>query len=304
MTGMPLPAWAASERRAWLAVPLVHLDSLAGVIVLDRTVAARDLNWEDFELLRTLGRQAASYIAEAQTQAALDEAGSFDEFNRRFAFIMHDIKNLVSQLSLVSRNAERHADNPAFRADMVATLQSSVGKMNDLLARLAQHNTGRADTPAPVDVADLVGEVVAAKRRDHAAIQVDAATTLPVVVTADAARLEQVFVHLIQNAIDASNPTDRIDVSIGRDNECVRVAIIDQGCGMSAAFVRSELFKPFRSTKAGGFGIGAYEARAIVRGLGGRLEVVSREGEGTQFTVVLPLANPAAVATTLQRKVA
>src|SRR3546814_10751878 len=86
-------------------------------------------NWEDFDLLRTVGQQAASYIAEAQSQSALADAEKFEEFNRRFAFIMHDIKNLVSQLSLVARNAERHADKPEFRADMVATLQSSVGKM-------------------------------------------------------------------------------------------------------------------------------------------------------------------------------
>ena len=304
--GLPVPAWAAGERRVWLAVPLVHLDNLAGMIVLERTLAPRDLNWEDFELLRTLGRQAASYIAEAQTQATLDEAGSFDEFNRRFAFIMHDIKNLVSQLSLVSRNAERHADNPAFRADMVATLQSSVGKMNDLLARLAQHNTGRPDTPEPVDIVALVGQVVAAKRREHAAIYPVVATSLPAIVAADPARLEQLFVHLIQNAIDASAPDARIDVSVARDDDCVEIVIADHGCGMSAAFIRSELFKPFRSTKADGFGIGAYEARAIARSLGGRLEVVSREGEGTRFTVVLPVVSQLSAETRalLQRKVA
>ena len=95
-------------------VPLVHLDTMVGFILIERTLAPRMLNWEDFELLRTLGRQAASYIAETSTQMALDEANKFDEFNRRFSFIMHDIKNLVSQLSLVARNAERHAENPAF----------------------------------------------------------------------------------------------------------------------------------------------------------------------------------------------
>ncbi|QXQ08019.1 PEP-CTERM system histidine kinase PrsK [Sphingosinicellaceae bacterium] len=290
--GLAIPVWAANDRRVWLAIPLVHLDSLAGVIVLERTLAARDLNWEDFELLRTLGRQAASYIAEAQTQTALDEAGSFDEFNRRFAFIMHDIKNLVSQLSLVSRNAERHADNPAFRADMVATLQSSVGKMNDLLARLAQHNTGRPDTPEPVDAAELIGQIVSTKRRQHSPIYL-VVDSGPATVAADPARLEQLFIHLIQNAIDASTADARIDIAVkahaghGQAGHVV-VTIADHGHGMSAAFVRGELFKPFRSTKPGGFGIGAYEARSIVRSLGGSLDVLSREGEGTVFTVTVP----------------
>ena len=284
--GMQLPDWAVDDQEVWLAVPLLHLDTLAGFILVSRSVAPRELNWEDFDLLRTLGRQAASYIAEASTQVALDEAGAFDEFNRRFAFIMHDIKNLVSQLSLVSRNAERHADNPAFRADMVATLQSSVGKMNDLLARLAQHNTGRPEAREAVDIGALIGQVVAAKRRAHPAIH-------PVIegdatIDADPTRLEQLFAHLIQNAIDASPTGARIDVTARAAGEGVTVTIADHGCGMSAAFVRAELFKPFRSTKPGGFGIGAYEAREIVRSLGGRLDVVSREGEGTVFTIALP----------------
>jgi len=289
--GLAAPAWAAADRRTWLIVPLMHLDHLAGIIVLDRTVAQRSLNWEDFDLLRTLGRQAASYIAEASTQAALDEAGKFDEFNRRFAFIMHDIKNLVSQLSLVARNAERHADNPAFRADMVGTLQSSVGKMNDLLARLAQHNIGRAEVSAAVDLHTLIGEVVHAKRRQHPALTLTA-TPDAAFVTGDPARLEQLFAHLLQNAIDASADDAPIAVRLSAVGSQARIEIADHGAGMSPAFVRGELFKPFRSTKAGGFGIGAYEAREIARGVGGRLDVISREGEGTTFTALLPLRDP------------
>jgi putative PEP-CTERM system histidine kinase len=289
--GMTLPDWAVSDKLVWLGIPLVHLDALCGFILIERSVAPRDLNWEDFDLLRTLGRQAASYIAEASTQATLDEAGAFEQFNRRFAFIMHDIKNLVSQLSLVSRNAERHADNPAFRADMVATLQSSVGKMNDLLARLAQHNTGRPEVREAVDIGALIAQVVAAKRQAHSSIH-------PVIeggkiyVDADPARLEQLFVHLLQNAIDASLPDARIDVVARLVGGDVQVMIADHGCGMSAAFVRGELFKPFRSTKPDGFGIGAYEAREIARSLDGRLDVVSREAEGTVFTITLPALVP------------
>lgn len=288
---LTLPDWAAADRRSWLIVPLMHLDHLAGFIVLDRTVAQRTLNWEDFDLLRTLGRQAASYIAEASTQAALDEAGKFDEFNRRFAFIMHDIKNLVSQLSLVARNAERHADNPAFRADMVATLQSSVGKMNDMLARLAPRDAGRREVSSVVDLRALLDEVVATKRRQHPALTVHADQS-SALVDGDSGRIEQLFGHLIQNAIDASAADSPIEVELraNADEVCVRIA--DHGVGMSPAFVRGELFKPFRSTKAGGFGIGAYEAREIARSSGGRLDVVSREGEGTMFTARLPLHHP------------
>ena len=282
-----LPDWASGDRRVWLALPLVHIERLAGFILLERTMAPRQLNWEDFDLLRTLGRQAAGYIAEASTQAALDEAGKFEEFNRRFAFIMHDIKNLVSQLSLVARNAERHADNPAFRADMVATLQSSVGKMNDLLARLSQRSARIDSPPSPVDVVPLLAEIIVAKRLAHEPLTLSVSGKQHV-VEADAGRLEQLFAHLVQNAIDASTPDAPIKVKVVRTADAVEVVIADSGCGMSAPFIRQELFAPFRSTKSDGFGIGAYEAREIARGLGGRLDVVSTEGKGTSFTVTLP----------------
>ena len=287
--GLTIPAWAAADRGAWLIVPLLHRDALRGFIVVERTVARRTLNWEDFELLRTLGRQSASYIAEATTQAELDEAGKFDEFNRRFAFIMHDIKNLVSQLSLVARNAERHADNPAFRADMVATLQGSVGKMNDLLARLAQRTPEPSEHGEAVDLGLLLADVVSVKSRQRAALTL-AHDGEQYFITGDPVRMEALFGHLIQNAIDASDADTPVAVTLGRDGICAVVTIADRGCGMSAAFIRTQLFKPFKSTKPGGFGIGAYEAREIARAAGGRLEVASREGDGTVFTIHLPLA--------------
>jgi putative PEP-CTERM system histidine kinase len=292
---IPLPDWVLASPHVWLCVPLVHLDALVGFILLERSLAPRTLNWEDFELLRTLGRQAASYIAESSTQMALDDAAKFDEFNRRFAFIMHDIKNLVSQLSLVARNAERHADNPEFRADMIKTLQSSVGKMNDMLARLSQRPSGRSDPNwQPVALAALLGQVVDIKRSAHPSLTLDVSADESMLgqrVAGDAGQIEQLFLHLVQNAIDASPSDAPIRVVAKCVGKEVIVRIEDQGKGMSARFIRTDLYQPFRSTKPGGFGIGAYEAREIVRVHGGRLEVSSREGEGTVFTVALPIAS-------------
>jgi putative PEP-CTERM system histidine kinase len=289
--GMALPGWAVPATKAWLGVPLIHNERLAGFVVLEQARAARSLNWEDFDLLRTVGRQAASYIAEAATQRALLEAGKFDEFNRRFAFIMHDIKNLVSQLSLVLRNAERHADNPEFQRDMMLTLKDSVGKMNDLLQRLGQHNTAKSDV-AVLDVGALLRMVVAEKSRTYRFLTLGG-DTQPAFVRADGGRLEQVFQHVVQNAIDAA-PQGRVNLSLQSRGESIVVEISDTGTGMSEEFVRDQLFQPFQSTKPGGFGIGAYEAREIVRALGGHLAVRSVEGEGTTFTVILPAAVSAA----------
>lgn len=282
-----IPDWVMEESNAWAIVPLVHFDRLAGLVILSRPLIDRQLDWEDLDLLRLVGRQLASYLAESRSQEALREADQFDEFNRRMAFVMHDIKNLVSQLSLVARNAERHADNPEFRADMIATLQNSVGKMNTLIRRLTGYARSTGGGVATTDAERVVRTVVAEKALRH---PVRFSSGHRVMLMADALQLEQVLSHLIQNAIDASHADSPVYVSMARDGMTGVIDIVDHGSGMSPDFVRSKLFKPFISSKTDGFGIGAYEAKLLVEGMDGRIEVESREGEGSRFSVCLPLA--------------
>ncbi len=273
--------------QAWVIVPLPHQARLAGAIVLARPPVPRALDWEDFDLLKAAGRQLASYLAEERAQEALAEAERFDEFNRRFAFIMHDIKNLVSQLTLVARNAERHADNPAFRADMIATLQDSSSRMNDMLARLSQHHQAHTDAPVATPLAPLARRVAKLRQAQH---PVDIIATGDPLAIADPARLETLLGHLLQNAVEASPVGTPVVIAAGVVNGEARIDVIDKGSGMSPAFVREKLFKPFVSSKPGGFGIGAFEAQKLAADMGGRIEVESTEGHGTRFRVILRAA--------------
>ena len=292
------PQWMLEERRAWIGVPLIHGERLFGLILLAAPDYRRVLDWEDFDLLRTAGRQAASALAEAHGQEALSNAQRFEEFNRRFAFILHDIKNLVSQLSLLSRNAERHADNPEFRADMVATLRGSVGKMNELLARLSPQAQARSQRSEPQQLRRILSDAIAAKRRDHEVKLLGDANIWALV---DAAALEQAIGHLIQNAVEASSPEAPITVCVAPAGREVRITIADHGTGMDGDFVRNRLFQPFASTKPDGFGIGSFEARSLVVAMGGRLVVDSTPGVGSEFSIFLPAADEAAQP---QRKIA
>lgn len=281
-----VPAWVLADRDAWVIVPLVHGETLAGAVLLARPPVDRALDWEDFDLLRVAGRQAASYLEEDRARAALADAERFDEFNRRFAFILHDIKNLVSQQSLVAHNVERHADNPAFRTDMVATLKDSATRMTALLARLSPIEA-RADPPRPVDLAPLLGRIAASRRARHPVVCRSAET---LVVQADPVRLEQVLSHLVQNATEASGEDGAVTIDAALIDGRIAIDVVDHGHGMTPEFVRDLLFRPFVSTKPGGFGIGAYEARQLVAAMNGTLEVTSRVGEGTRFRILLPLA--------------
>tara|TARA_R110000772_G_scaffold14520_7_gene41925 strand:+ start:1655 stop:3751 length:2097 start_codon:yes stop_codon:yes gene_type:complete len=283
-----VPEWMTNDPQTWAAVPLVHFDRLAGIVLLARPRVNRTLDWEDLDMLRVVGRQVASYLAEARSQESLSEAQRFDEFNRRMAFIMHDIKNLVSQLSLLARNAKRHADNPEFQTDMISTLQDSADKMNGLLERLSQHNKAKPEEPKPVKVAALLQSIIEKKRLLHAieSTQIDDLTAM-----ADPTRVDQILGHLIQNAIDASTEGQPILLNARRRDLSVAIEVLDRGVGMSSEFIRSQLFKPFASSKDGGFGIGAFEARSLAIAMNGRLEVESKEGAGSRFTLILPLAS-------------
>src|SRR5439155_13215933 len=192
--------------------------------------------------------------------------------NRRFAFILHDVKNLVSQLSLLTRNAERHADNPDFRADMIATLKGSVGKMNDLLARLAPHSSARVQRIGAEPLRPILTAAIAARRRDR---EVQLLGDGSLCALADANALEQAVGHLVENALDASTGSPVTVRVSGRDGS-VSIAISDKGVGMDGDFIRNRLFQPFVSTKAGGFGIGTFEASSLISAMGGRISVDSR----------------------------
>lgn len=297
LPGEAHPAWLIEDQAAWAMVPLVHYERLVGLVVLARPPAARRLDWEDFDLLRVVGRQLASYLAEQGSQDALGEAQRFDEFNRRIAFVMHDIKNLASQLALLARNAEKHADNPAFRADMLLTLRNSADKLQALLARLGRYGAHGGEAPGPVLLDDMLTRIAARYAAQHEVILIE---RVPCQVLADREALEQALVHLVQNAIEASTDATPVFLDLRIEEPHAVVEIIDSGCGMSPEFIRTRLFKPFHSSKPGGFGIGAFEARELIRAMGGRLDVESREDLGTRFRVLLPLAGAAAVIRSIQ----
>jgi putative PEP-CTERM system histidine kinase len=200
---------------------------------------------------------------------------------------MHDIKNLASQLSLLARNAERHADKPEFRGDMLVTLRNSADKLNALLARLSRYGPGSADRIEEVRLDDVVRSVVAQFEAAHPVLL---AQRTECTALASRETLEQVLAHLVQNAIDASAPDSPVFLNLSSDGLRARIEVVDSGCGMSPDFVRTKLFKPFVSSKPGGFGIGAFEARELVRAMRGRLDVESREGLGSRFLISLPLA--------------
>jgi putative PEP-CTERM system histidine kinase len=255
--------------------------------MLAKPRAAIKWDWEVLDLLKTASTVAASYLALDDAGRELTEARQFEGFNRLSAFVIHDLKNLIAQLTLVLRNAERHHDNPAFVRDAFATLDHVVERMNRLMNQL--RNAGPSVTSEPVDLGRLLRDVKAARACQLPEPDLDGADS-DIVIMANRDRLFSAMEHIVHNAQDAAGKHGSVAIRLDGDSgERVAVEIEDTGSGMSADFIRTRLFRPFDTTKGlTGMGIGAYESREYVRSLGGEVIVSSEPGRGTTFRIVIP----------------
>ena len=281
-----LPDWAKRIADIWLILPLINESELIGFMVLTSPNNEDSLNWEDLDLLKTVGRQVANYLERHEQAEQLAEARQFDAFNKLAAYVMHDLKNLIAQQSLVVKNAEKHKDNPAFVEDAIQTINNSVARMNNLLRKLQRNE------PEGVRVLNLNDVLVEAIKRCQKSTPQPTLRNeyRDVRVKGDWDSLVMVFVHLLHNAQDATQASGFIDVYVNLDANLVQIAIEDNGEGMAPEFVRDRLFRPFDTTKTGkGMGIGVYQAKDYIQALGGNLHVQSTPNEGTTFTISLPI---------------
>jgi putative PEP-CTERM system histidine kinase len=276
--------------KAWLLIPLLFNSEVLGLVLIEKSSLIMSINWEDRDLLKVAGQQAASHLAQYQANQALVQARQFEAFNRLSAYVVHDLKNILAQQSLIVSNAEKHKDNPAFVDDVIGTVRNSVERMTRLMEQM--RSGMRGSRPKPVNLNNMLAEVVA-RSQALAPTPVCELSEELVTVEADREQLATVFAHIIQNAQEATDRNGEISVvsssHANADGHQALIEIRDTGTGMDEEFVRRRLFKPFDSTKGlTGMGVGAFESRELVRSLGGDITVNSQPGIGSVFSIVLP----------------
>jgi putative PEP-CTERM system histidine kinase len=287
---LELPEWLRNMPQAWLVVPLLVHDHMLGFIVLARSPVQSHFNWEDSDLVKTAARQVAVHLAQLEASQALAEAKQFEACNRLTSYVMHDLKNLIAQLSLVVSNAAKHKNNPRFMEDAIVTVDNSVQKMNRLLEHLRSDTMQTTET-GTVELCEMLDDVVQTMSNNTPVPTLDCQAS-GIHVHADRDRCGAIIGHLIRNAQDATPEDGRVIVRLFKRADRAIIEVQDTGTGMDESFIRERLFRPFDSTKGkAGMGIGVYEARDYVHRVGGDLEVISRVGEGTTFRVRLPISD-------------
>ncbi len=281
--GEEWPSFLPARETVWLVLPLVYKDVLFGFLTLGQPPSPRPLDHEDRELLTLVARQAASYLAEDEAARQLSNARQYENFTRRFAYVMHDVKNVAAELSLTLGNAKRHRGNQAFYDDMLETLEFSVQRMNRLIDQLRQERNPRLDR---VPLAPLLRKV--ASRRADRRIVVDEPLT-PVSARVEADALETAIEHLVDNALQAVGPGGRVRLGLEQRDRMAAVVVADDGPGMPPEIlVSASRQRSFTSRKPGGLGLGLDQARNTVERVGGRFDLESSPAHGTTIALCLP----------------
>ncbi|WP_156498031.1 XrtA/PEP-CTERM system histidine kinase PrsK, partial [Oleiphilus sp. HI0043] len=271
----------------WLILPLGVGENLSGLVLLCEPIATIDLNWENYDLLKIVSQQACSYIVQSDSQEKLGTAMQFEAVNKASAFLVHDIKTIIAQLSLLVKNAEKHKSNPAFVDDMIRTTSHTVEKMDHLLQQI--HNPNQNNEEASVELGEILLEIYQSHKKSSPSPSLEALEQ-PIWIHADKEQLRSAIGHIVQNAIDATDKAGEVSIASKQTSEHIFLFIQDSGIGMSEEFIQNQLFKPFESTKGlTGMGIGVYQSREYLRKLGGTISVTSQIEVGTCFTLKIPL---------------
>ena len=287
--GLGLDKLNAEFEDIWLIVPLFNKNNLEGFVILTQPRVARQIDWEDHDLLKTTGMQLANALALTQTSDDLSRARQFEAYNRFSAFLVHDLKNLVAQISLIVKNSEKHKRNPEFVDDSIETLENVVKKIDHILTQLKKGNSPER-AQIKIDLAKVIADVVVqqASNKPQVTTKMDGEEYWAVV---EKEKVTAILGHLVQNAQEATGDNGLVQVELTRMNSNIQIKISDTGVGMDEKFIQQRLFKPFDTTKGNaGMGIGVYEAQQFILQQSGSIEVESKVGQGTCFSILLPEA--------------
>jgi len=287
--GVDLSQWYAEEKNVWLIIPLFRQNEMEAFVVLTQAKVPRRLNWEDHDLLKTVGMQLTNALALNHASDALSRSRQFEAYNRLSAYLVHDLKNLVAQISLIVKNAEKHKHNPEFIDDSIVTLENVVDKIEHILSQLKKGNV-KTDNKTIINLAEIISDVAVQQAGNKPALQLIASRD-SIEIFGEKEKITAILGHLVQNAQEATDDNGSVRLELSKDNQQAIIKVIDDGHGMDNKFIAERLFKPFDTTKGNaGMGIGVYEARDYILKHSGQIAVDSTPGEGTTFTIKLPLA--------------
>ncbi len=270
-----------------IAVPLVRQKDLIGIISLGDRVNAKPFSAQDFDMLTCIADHSTACLLNLRLGQQLVHSRELEAFQTMATFFVHDLKNSASTLNLMLKNLPVHFDDPEFRQDALRGIGKTVERIKSLIGRMSQIRHELKLDVEPVSVAGILESCIALIE-PPAEFTIENTCQPLAPIPADNEQLRKVFTNLILNAIEASETPGMLRISSHEEPTGQTITFQDNGCGMTEKFIREDLFRPFRTTKARGLGIGMFQSRMIIEKHGGRIAVSSRPNEGTTFEIHLP----------------
>jgi putative PEP-CTERM system histidine kinase len=275
-----------------ICAPLCTGDRCLGVAILADRVGGVPYTVEELDLLKCMGDQIAVSILNLRLTEEIMRGKELEAFQAISAFFVHDLKNAASTLSLTLQNLPVHFDDPAFRQDALRGIGETTNRINQLISRVGALRPLEPKL-AEVDLNLLVADALEALKGEPG-ITVVKNLHLEPKLSVDRDQFGSVVTNLLLNARDAIHPGGEVRVETSQSNGWAILSVADNGCGISPAFLRGSLFRPFQTTKKKGLGIGMFQSKMIVEAHRGKIQVDSEPGTGTTIRVMLPLHRQAA----------
>lgn len=294
--------------QAAVCVPMIIQTKLRGIFMIGEKASRGNYSKEDFDLLETLANQSSVAIVNAQLNEELIVSREMESLHKLSSFVLHDLRNSVSMLSMIVENAGKNWENQEFQKDMLSTISNAVRKMKSLISKISSLPDQLQPNKQMVYIDDIIKKVIRNTNIGEIKnIKLQKNFQKLPTMAVDPDQIQKVIENFVINALEAQPDGGNLNIStklvhinfderLGNSNnnkpgEFAEIEITDTGVGMSDEFIQNRLFKPFQTTKKKGLGIGLYQCKEIITAHGGTIEVKSKEHAGTCFKILLPTSN-------------
>jgi putative PEP-CTERM system histidine kinase len=277
------------QTRSSLLVPLFSSGRCVGLVTVGPDRTGKPFDWQAKEFLSVLASHAAGEFHKSELLSTLMEAKEMEAFQTFATFLLHDLKNFASTLSLIAQNASRFQDNPEFQRDSFDSVFQTAEKMKRLCNNLRTFSSTLAANKQFEDLNQIIRSIA-----DNLGVSPAAHLKLELgeipLVMVDIEEMAAVIRNLLINAVEAIAPEGTIAITTTCRDAGVEISVADDGKGMTKEFLNKELFIPFHTTKSDGLGIGLFQSKRIIEAHNGTIHVESEEGKGTTVKVMIPAA--------------
>ncbi len=279
---------AISRLGLTLFSPMISGERLVGFIGLGPEITGGRYSQDDYDLLLALGSQAASALQAGRMAEELSRVRQREAWNTMSSFVMHDVKNAASMLSLVRQNAKGRMDNPEFQVDLLEAIDDALkrmGKVQNLLGTLKGEKKPELEK---IEICALLEKLKTHSSRKLPGLNLAIQCNGPVNMKTDPEMLSRIMENLFLNALEAGGPGTSAVVSYREKNDIVFIDVSDDGPGLPPDLSPEAIFEAFKTTKPNGSGIGLWHVKRLATILGGSIAAANSESCGAVFSISLP----------------